>query len=146
MSTSVQLLEKCLEIQQQRYREAMKKALQSEQSLNQQRDQLTYLQQAISDYRTDTDTQVTPMSVINLIRFRNLLQQVADLQHQRVDRGQQEYNDLSLQAAGEHRKLKAMEKLLEKMQQKSRLKLIKNEQKMLDDHAIRQYIDHRQDA
>ncbi len=146
MSTSVQLLEKCLEIQQQRYREAMKKALQSEQSLNQQRDQLTYLQQAISDYRTDTDTQVTPMSVINLIRFRNLLQQVADLQHQRVDRGQQEYNDLSLQAAGEHRKLKAMEKLLEKMQQKSRMKLIKSEQKMLDDHAIRQYIDNRQDA
>ncbi|OQX37836.1 MAG: hypothetical protein B0D91_06060 [Oceanospirillales bacterium LUC14_002_19_P2] len=146
MSTSVQLLEKCLEIQQQRYREAMKKALQSEQSLNQQRDQLTYLQQAISDYRTDTDTQVTPMSVINLIRFRNLLQQVADLQHQRVDRGQEEYNQLSLEAAGEHRKLKAMEKLLEKIQQKSRMKLIKSEQKMLDDHAIRQYIDQRQDA
>ncbi|GAA4649542.1 hypothetical protein GCM10023116_18160 [Kistimonas scapharcae] len=146
MSTSVQLLEKCLEIQQQRYREAMKKALQSEQSLNQQRDQLNYLQQAINDYRTGTDTQVTPMSVINLIRFRNLLQQVADLQHQRVDRGQEEYNQLSLQAAGEHRKLKAMEKLLEKIQQKSRMKLIKSEQKMLDDHAIRQYIDQRQDA
>ncbi|WP_211827053.1 flagellar export protein FliJ [Kistimonas asteriae] len=146
MSTSVQLLEKCLDIQQQRYREAMKKALQSEQSLNQQRDQLTYLQQAINDYRTDTNTQVTPMSVVNLIRFRNLLQQVADLQHQRVNRGEEEYNQLSLQAAGEHRKLKAMEKLLEKMHQKSRLKLVKNEQKMLDDHAIRQYIDQRQDA
>lgn len=146
MSTSVQLLEKCLEIQQQRYREARKKALQSEQSLNQQRDQLIYLRQAISNYRTDTNTQVTPISVINLIRFRNLLQQVADLQHRRVECGQEEYNQLSLQAAGEHRKLKAMEKLLEKMQQRKRMKLIKSEQKMLDDHAIRQYIDQRQDA
>lgn len=146
MSTSIQLLEKCVVIQQQRYRDGMKTALQSEQSLKQQRDQLTYLQQAINEYQTETNTQVTPISMINLVRFRSLLQQVADLQEQRVSRDEDKYNQLSLHAAGEHRKLKAMEKLLEKMRQKSRLKLVSNEQKMLDDHAVRQYIDQRQDA
>ncbi|MCK5893234.1 MAG: flagellar FliJ family protein [Endozoicomonadaceae bacterium] len=146
MSTSIHLFKKCLDIQQQRHRDAMKKAFQSEQSLNQQREQLTYLQHAINEYKIETNTQVTSISIINLVNFRSLLQKVFDLQQQRVSQNENEYNQLSLQAAGEHRKLKAMEKLLEKMQQKNRLKLIKLEQRMLDDHAVRQYINQRQDA
>ncbi|WP_281648561.1 hypothetical protein [Parendozoicomonas sp. Alg238-R29] len=131
---SIHLLNKCLDHQRSRFDQARLLAHQAAMMLRNQTLQLEKLNDALEDYRNNPAGQ-KPISIVNQASFRKLLIDVKDLQSHQVKREEVTYQRCQEDALKEQRKIKTMEKVLEKLKARKRQQVIRKDQENLDDRV-----------
>ncbi|MCL6271794.1 hypothetical protein M3P05_17890 [Sansalvadorimonas sp. 2012CJ34-2] len=111
---SIHLLNKCLDHQRHRFDHARLKAHQAALVLRAQSRQLEGLNKAITSYQLGNCKTISHGNE-DISTFRKLLQDVRNLQKNQVEREEQVYQVCQEEALSAHKKVKTMEKLLEKM-------------------------------
>lgn len=129
---SIHLLDKCLDHQRSRCDRARLRAHQSAMLLRNQTLQLEKISSALEEYRLKPVNE-KPMSLANQDSFRKLLLDVKELQREQVKQEEKAYRQCQEDALKEQRKIKTMEKVLEKLKAKQNLKRARKEQAVLDD-------------
>ncbi|KEQ16361.1 flagellar FliJ family protein [Endozoicomonas numazuensis] len=131
--TSVKLLTRWLQMQQLRYDKALSQAMQARNEFQKQQQQLDYLQQVQSDYNCAEGTTMKSVNLAGRKNFQQLVQDMSDKQNVQVKQVEEKWKNLTEKLIAEKKKLKSLEKLLDRQVKKEQRKTNQAEAKALDE-------------